>query len=63
MWDTRCSAGHKPANSIASGHSPVGGCPPKKKRRVSVTSGASIGVTDVLFHGDNKIASAGSGDG
>lgn len=66
VWDTRCSsgvAGHKPANSIASGHSPVGGHPPRKKRRDSLSGGGNACVTAVLFHGDDKIASAGAGDG
>ena len=60
VWDTRCSSGHRPANTIHIGHIPArNGPPPRKKKRIP--TGAS--VTDVRFHGDNKIASAGGGDG
>ena len=61
VWDTCCSSGHRPANTVHLGHRPArDGPPPRKKKRIP-TAGAA--VTDVRFHGDNKIASAGGDDG
>jgi WD40 repeat protein len=67
VWDTRCSASKsKPYDRIILGHIPEleGNSPPaKKKRRTSLVVSPNASVTDVLFHGENMIASAGSGDG
>lgn len=67
VWDTRCSSwasGHRPVNTINNAHMPSAeGVAKKKKRRSSTPNNSNLSVTSVLFHGDNKIVSVGSGDG
>ena len=63
VWDTRCTgkgSSQKPVNTIHSAHERAG---QGRATKLSGTKASAAGVTAVLFHGDNKIASCGASDG